>query len=340
MRAASRKTILFAVLAAIVAYAAFDSGEGGLWIRSGSLDAAKRDVGKEANSGSQGAGAEKRAGRFALPDRTSLSAQRGDLFGTHSWQPPAPKVDAGPAALVAPAVPSMPYKFAGKLLQDGKLQIFLSKGDAVVAIQEGDTLDGAYRVESIEEAQITLLYLPLKRKETIPVSSSLPLAGSQARAAAAVWSGAPGGTRSAAADPKALGNAAQLQWEGPQSVKLGTQFSVALRVTSEQPVYASPMQFKFDPKLLETVAVKPGRFFDQGERKFSYRVNPEGSIFIGASNRDHTPAADAEFLVLTFKPLKPAPVAELSIASLNLQGSAGRAIAFGRLAAFRTAITP
>jgi hypothetical protein len=340
MRAGIRKAILFAVLAAIVAYLAFDSGSDGLWTRIASPEAAKRDAGKDADSGAQGVGAEKRAGRFALPDRIPLSAQRGDLFGTHSWQPPAPKVDAGSAAPVASAAPSMPYKFAGKLLQDGKLQIFLSKGDAVVAIQEGDTLDGAYRVESIEEAQITLLYLPLKRKETIPVSSSLPLAGAPARAVAAVWSGAPGGTRSAAADPKALGNAAQLQWEGPQSVKLGTQFSVALHVTSEEPVSASPMQFKFDPKLLETVAVKAGRFFDRGDRKFSFRVSPDGSIFIGASNRDHTPAADAEFLVLTFKPLKPAPVAELSIASLNLQGPAGRAIAFGPPMAFRTAITP
>ena len=319
---------------------ALDSGGDGLWTRSESPVAAKRDAGKDADSSPQDADSQKRAGRFALPDRMPLSAQRGDLFGTHSWQPQAPKIGAAPAASAAPTVPSMPYKFAGKLLQDGKLQIFLSKGDAVVAIQEGDTLDGAYRVESIEEAQITLLYLPLKRKETIPVSSSLPLAGAPARAATAVWSGAPGGTRSAAADPKALGNAAQLQWEGPQSVKLGAQFSVALHVTSDEPVSASPMQFKFDPKLLETVAVKPGRFFDRGDRKFSFRVSPEGSIFIGASNRDHTPAADAEFLVLTFKPLKLAPVAELSIASLNLQGSAGRAIAFGPPVAFRTAITP
>ncbi len=322
MRAATRRqAILFAVLAAIVAYLAFDSGGGGLWTPSASPDAARREAGKDADSGPYGVGAEKgaekRAGRFALPDRVPLGEPRAALFGSHTWQPPAPKVGAAPAA---PAVPAMPYRFAGKLLQEGKLQVFLAKGDEVVPIRQGETLDGAYRVESIGEAQITLLYLPLKHKESIPVNSSLPLAEA----------------------PKArdTAKAAQLLWEGPQSVKQGTQFSVALRVTSAQPVYASPMQFQFDPKLLETVAVKPGRFFSQDARNFSYRVNPEGSIFIGASKRSHTLADDAEFLVLTFRPLKPAPVAELSIASMNLQGPAGRAIAFDPLGAFKTAITP
>jgi hypothetical protein len=44
--------------------------------------------------------------------------------------------------------------------------------------------------------------------------------------------------------------------------------------------------------------------------------------------------------VLTFKPLKAAPAAELSIASLNLQGPTGRVIAFEPLVGFKTAIAP
>jgi hypothetical protein len=234
----------------------------------------------------------------------------------------------------------MPYRFAGKLVQAGKSQIFVAKDDVVLPVRVGDTLDGAYRIESITETQITLLYLPLKRKESIPVNSSLPIADAQAGRRAAAGPEAPVATPPAAAASNENSRGAQLLWQGPQSVKLGTQFSVALRVSSEEPVFASPVQFKFDPRLLETVAVKPGKYFSQDERNFSYRVNPEGSIFIGASKRSHALADDAEFLVLTFKPLKPAPVAELSIASMNLQGPEGRAIAFGPAAAFRTAITP
>lgn len=329
MRAGVRKAILFAVLAGIVGWLALDSGPP----RSPSPGASKPDAGKDTLAGAQDAAEDKRAGRYALPERPPLGEVRADIFGPHTWQPPAPKISAAPAA---PRPPAMPYRFAGKLLQEGKLQILLAKGDDVIPVREGDTLDGAYRVESIGEAQITLLYLPLKHKETIPVSSSLPIASAQANPSAAAASApAPGAT-----DLKTLGKTAHLLWDGPRNVKMGTPFSVALRVTSREPVFASPMQFKFDPSLLESVAVKPGRFFEQGERKFSYRVNPEGSIFIGASNRDQTPATDAEFLVLTFKPLKPTPVAELAVASVNLQGPAGRAIAFDPLASFKTAITP
>jgi hypothetical protein len=47
-----------------------------------------------------------------------------------------------------------------------------------------------------------------------------------------------------------------------------------------------------------------------------------------------------ELFVLTFRPIKTAASAELSIASLNLQGTAGRTIAFDPLAAFKTVIIP
>ena len=100
------------------------------------------------------------------------------------------------------------------------------------------------------------------------------------------------------------------------------------------------MQIKVNPALLETVAVKPGRFFGEGDRNFSYRINPDGSIFVGATSQNPTPAADAEFVVLTFMPLRTAPAAELSIASLNLQGPAGQPITFSLLTAFKTAISP
>ncbi len=132
---------------------------------------------------------------------------------------------------------------------------------------------------------------------------------------------------------------AQLFWQGPQQVKLGTQFEVALHVTSEQPVRASPMQIKMNSAVFETVSVKPGRFFDDREQSFNYRIDPGGTIFVGASSAKPAPAADAEFVVLTLKPLKAAPAAELAIASLSLHGAAGRVIPFDLPAIFRTAIT-
>jgi len=128
---------------------------------------------------------------------------------------------------------------------------------------------------------------------------------------------------------------AQLRWEGPERVQAGSNFNVALKLTSDQPVRASPLQLSFDAKLLEAVAVRPGGSFSDGS--FTYRVNPGGSIFVGASGTGGV-ATDAEFLIVTFRPIR-SGAAELKLSSLVLQGAAGGAIAHEPPAAFRTAIT-
>ncbi len=342
--------MLFAILSGAVALVFFDPvNDKNAGVTSSAISS--RPDGPAGFTDVDGGAKEKSTARsLALPERPALNEAHSTLFGARSWQPPPPKVTVAP---VVPTAPPLPYRFAGKLMQDGKLQVFLSKGETAIPIKQGEILDGRYRVEAIGEDRITLVYLPLGHKETIPVNSSLQTAG-----AGIVGAGATGpasgmqaglGTIPAASviasaadasDKRSGSKPAQLLWVGPQQVKLGAQFSVALRVTSEQPVRASPMQFKFDPKLLETVAVKPGGFFGKSDRNFSYRVNPDGTIFVGASNPGPESAVDAEFLVLTFRPLMTASAAELSIASLNLQGAAGRPITYDQLTVFKTAITP
>jgi hypothetical protein len=159
-------------------------------------------------------------------------------------------------------------------------------------VREGEALDGGYRVESIEPQGVTLVYLPLGVRETLPVASTLSVA--------------------AAIRP------AQVRWEGPERVRKGDTFEVALKVTSER---------SLDAKLLELVAVRSGGFFG-AKGKFSSRVSPEGYVSVGASGPGRL-ASDAELVVFTFKPLRPAIAAELKLSSLVLQGSA-----------YRTAILP
>jgi hypothetical protein len=119
-------------------------------------------------------------------------------------------------------------------------------------------------------------------------------------------------------------------------VRAGKSFSVALRVSSGQELHASPMLLSFEPGVLEPLSVRAGKFFGQGN--FSYRVNPDGSIFVGASTSGAAPGADAELLVVTFRPIKAGATAEVNLSSVALQGEAGRAIAHDRISAFRTAI--
>jgi hypothetical protein len=267
----------------------------------------------------------------ALPARETIGNPAGELFFPHSWAPPAPPVQAAPAAKapVKPAPPAVPYRIAGKFVHDGAPHIVLAKGDSVLTVREGDRLDDGYRVESIRRDHVTLLYLPLGVRETLPLTSTFMIDEQFTEAAPE-----PSSALRASA-PAADSHPAQLRWAGPERVKAGDPFSVSLKVSSEQAVRAVPLQLTYDAALLEPLAVQAGGFFADG--MFSYRINPAGSIFVGGSRKEST-AADAELVIVTFKPIQPGSTAELKLSSILLQGAAGRAIVHDQPAAFRTAI--
>jgi hypothetical protein len=111
-------------------------------------------------------------------------------------------------------------------------------------------------------------------------------------------------------------------------------------VMSDQPISGSPMQVRFDPSILESVAVRPGkRYAADAGRGFNYRINPGGVIVIGAIAKS-TAGNDPELLVLTFKPKKTGAQVEVNLTSLNLLGAEGRPLAHDALASFRATVTP
>jgi hypothetical protein len=218
------------------------------------------------------------------------------------------------------------------VVHDGAARVVLAREERVMTVREGDKLDEEYRVESIRPDGVTLVYLPLGAREELPVLGALRLETAAPAVALAPPATAPEPSAAAESRP------AQLRWDGPGHVKAGNSFDVALKLTSDQPVRTSPLQLRYDAKLLEPIAVRAGGFFTEGS--FTYRVNPGGSIFVGASGAGAgAVAADAEFLVVTFKPIR-SGAAQLTLSSVVLQGDAGRAIAHEAPAAFRTAIIP
>jgi len=268
----------------------------------------------------------------ALPSRESMGRPAGEPFGSHSWVPPRPAVAAAPE-VVAPSAPPMPYRVAGQMVQDGAAQVVLAKGDRVLTVREGETLEDGYRVEAIKADGVTLVYLAMDVRETLPINSLLGLDAPAAKVAVAAAPPAAqsdlGVTQAGEARP------AQLRWEGPERVQAGNNFNVALKVTSDQAVRASPLQVSYDAALLEPVGVRAGGFFAGGS--FSYRIVPGGSIMVGALGAGEVPA-DAEFLVVTFRPIRAGATADVKLSSVLLQGAAGRAIVHVQPAAFRTAI--
>lgn len=265
---------------------------------------------------------------MTLPSREGLNRPSGDLFGSNA-PPVRPAPRAKPQAVVpepppAPQPPPVPYRVAGQVVHEGPPRIVLARDDRVYFVAEGDTLDGGYRVESIRADGVTLVYTPLDARQHLPAATAL---ATMERAPAAAGKPAP----RAQAD---AGRPVQLRWQGPARVQAGSEFEVALKMTADRPVRSSPLQLSYDAKVLEPVAVRAGEFYAEGS--FTYRVNA-GSIFVGASGRGEIPA-DAEAVVVTFKPIRPGGTAELSLSSLVLQGASGTLV-HEPLAAFRTSIT-
>jgi hypothetical protein len=95
----------------------------------------------------------------------------GEMFPSRSWQPPPPPPAAARGKPEPPQAPPLPFRFFGRLVQDGKTVVFLDRQDEIYAAKVGDTIAGAYRVEEINGTEVVLTYLPLKQRQTLPISN-------------------------------------------------------------------------------------------------------------------------------------------------------------------------
>ena len=328
MRVQMRRLLLLGALAGLVGYPLLDEPATTAGMALAQTERAETRAAAKANA----------AERLELPERRGLSRTQGELFGA---PPPPPKPITKKAQLpapvaAAPVAPQVPYRFAGKVRKGSEEEVLISKGDVVLPVKAGDTLDGVYKVESINAERIDLVYLPLGTRDRIVVSSALDAERAAQPPLAAAPAPVPAAPATASASGATSSGPAQLRWEGPERVAAGESFSVTLRVSTTEPLRAAPMQLRFAPDVLQAVNVRPGKFFGQGS--FTYRVNPEGSIFVGASSPAAAAGNDAELVVVTFRPIKRGITAELSMSALSLQGASGRAIAHEQHGAFRTAI--
>ncbi len=81
--------------------------------------------------------------------------------------------DGGQAAAApapaAPSVPQLPFRYLGKAIEDGKLTVFLMKGNDSYAVHSKQALDDEYRVDKVTETQVVFTYLPLKTKQVLDI---------------------------------------------------------------------------------------------------------------------------------------------------------------------------
>lgn len=104
------------------------------------------------------------------------------LFRTEEGQENRPAVDPfarrsfapqqaadGPTASAKPAAPPLPFRYVGKAIEDGKLAVFLQRGEDSYSVQRGQKLDDEYRVDQVSETKVVFTYLPLKTKQTLDI---------------------------------------------------------------------------------------------------------------------------------------------------------------------------
>ena len=93
-----------------------------------------------------------------------------DAFQAQSWAPPPPP-PAPPAPPPPPSPPPLPFTYMGQLVEDGTLTVFLSRQDQNYAVKAGDSLDGTYRVDKVENRRLVLTYLPLNMQQSLAIGS-------------------------------------------------------------------------------------------------------------------------------------------------------------------------
>jgi hypothetical protein len=93
-----------------------------------------------------------------------------DPFARRSF---APHVEAARAAPGTPTAPALPFRYLGKMIEDGELQVFLARGDESYTLREGQKkgqkVDEHYRVDKVTQNRITFTYLPLKIQQTLEI---------------------------------------------------------------------------------------------------------------------------------------------------------------------------
>ena len=89
-----------------------------------------------------------------------------DPFAARSFSAP---VSAQPGARnEKPVAPPLPFRYLGKMLEDGKLAVFVARGDESLVIAAGQRI-GEYRVDKVTDSEVVFTYLPLKQKQSLPL---------------------------------------------------------------------------------------------------------------------------------------------------------------------------
>lgn len=110
---------------------------------------------------------------LAKLDRAAPAAPGADPFAPKSFAPPpAPAAAHASAAPQPPSAPPLPFIYAGKVTQDGRTEVYITRNDELISIAPGENIDAQYRVDAISASSIRFTYLPLKTVQSLELGEA------------------------------------------------------------------------------------------------------------------------------------------------------------------------
>jgi hypothetical protein len=110
--------------------------------------------------------------RLKRPEREEGQvATTADPFARRSFAPAQAAAAPAAAPEAPPQAPQLPFTYLGKVIEDGKLSVFLARGDDSFSLPAGkrQKLDDQYRVDKVTETQVVFTYLPMNTKQTLDI---------------------------------------------------------------------------------------------------------------------------------------------------------------------------
>ena len=105
---------------------------------------------------------------LARLERRQAEPPAGDPFAPRSFG--APEAAAVAVAQPKPEAPAMPFRYMGKVLDNGQLEILLLRGDEHFVVRPGQKIDAEYRLDKATASALTITYLPMKARQTLEIT--------------------------------------------------------------------------------------------------------------------------------------------------------------------------
>ena len=103
-----------------------------------------------------------------LERSAAQGAPQNDPFARRSFAPPVQQVASAEPA--KPLAPPLPFRYMGRLIENGKTEVFVLRGDDIISIAPGQKIDADYRVDAVTETAIRMTYLPLKTRQSLELA--------------------------------------------------------------------------------------------------------------------------------------------------------------------------